>query len=232
MPRIRSIKPEWPRHHKIGRCSDRARVLHASMFTQADDEGRLVADLESLRLLAWGYHPSVTTEMVADALQELVNRGSVAIYRVKGVQYAYFPSWTDHQAIDRPRPSQLPAPPKKRTVTIHDSSTNDRRTLDETSLKARRARGERSTKPRRALDGDRKEGKDRKDLPQSKNETTASDADIPVLPDTTRPGEAASAAPPASPPGHRSADVVDPESLRGVPYDDKVKILRRAEGKA
>src|SRR5262245_17332452 len=120
MPRIRSLKPEALQHRKVGRLSDRAFRLWVAMLTQADDEGRLIADPEWLRQIAWSYHPDVTSECVAEALKELATVGLVNLYsrfltrhlRAIATPLAAFPSWHDHQKIDRPTPSRYPSPSK------------------------------------------------------------------------------------------------------------------------
>ncbi len=110
MPRIRSLKPECMQHRKVGRLSHLAFRLWIGMLTQADDEGRLVAELEQLRVLFFGYHPKVFTRHVKAARDELMNCCLITVYRVEEVDYAYFPSWRDHQRINRPTPSKLPSP--------------------------------------------------------------------------------------------------------------------------
>jgi len=109
MPRIRTLKPECLSHRKVGRLSDRAFRLWVGMILQADDEGRLVADPEALRVTIWGYHRQVTADHVSQALAELGSAGLIRIYSVEGTQYADFPSWRDHQRVGHPVPSKLPS---------------------------------------------------------------------------------------------------------------------------
>ena len=109
MPRIRTLKPECLSHRKVGRLSDRAFRLWVGMILQADDEGRLVADPEALRVTIWGYHRQVTADHVSQALAELGSAGLIRIYSVEGTQYADFPSWRDHQRVGQPVPSKLPS---------------------------------------------------------------------------------------------------------------------------
>lgn len=141
MPRIRSIKPEAPQHRKVGRLSDRAFRLWVVMITQADDAGRLSADPAYLRNLAWGYHPDVTVEDAAKALQEIADHGLVKLYmRRRGAisdVFAYFSSWLDHQKIDRPSPSTLPSPYTHKGKDESHSS-RPRRALDVRSTSIRR----------------------------------------------------------------------------------------------
>lgn len=109
MARIRTIKPEALQHRKVGRLSDRAFRLWVGMLTQADDSGRLVADLDQLRVEVFAYHPRVTSAHVTGALSEIASAGLVRVYTASGVQYADFPSWSDHQRISHPQPSKIPA---------------------------------------------------------------------------------------------------------------------------
>jgi hypothetical protein len=115
LPRIRTVKPEAPQHRKVGRLSDRAFRLWVTMLTQADDEGRLVADPGQLRIQAWGYHDEVSEKDAAAALEEIATSGLVHHYTVADVPYVWFPSWADHQRIHKNHftPSKLPPPPPR-----------------------------------------------------------------------------------------------------------------------
>jgi hypothetical protein len=44
-------------------------------------------------------------------VSRLADMGLIRLYEVEGVPYACFPSWHDHQRINRPRKSVLPACP-------------------------------------------------------------------------------------------------------------------------
>lgn len=103
------MKPEALQHRKIGPLSDRAFRLWIGLITQADDKGRGLADPDQLRVLCWGYHRKVVIDDVSRALDELSRTGLIRRYTVDGVPYMDFPSWTDHQSIDRPKDSKLPA---------------------------------------------------------------------------------------------------------------------------
>jgi hypothetical protein len=149
MPRIRTIKPEAFQHRKVGRLTDRQFRVWVAMLTQADDEGRLVADASQLRALIYGYQPRVRTEEIEAAIQHLAGVGLITLYstndrrafdeggqrdRNETPRFAFFPSWRDHQRIDRPRKSQLPGPPTAQnaagspssTTPFDEPSTNDR----------------------------------------------------------------------------------------------------------
>ena len=132
MPRIRTLKPEHRQHRKVGKLSDRAYRLWVSMILEADDAGRLVAELDYLRAVSWPYRQPTTAQIKA-AMEEIAEVGLVRFYTAEGTRYAEFPSWGDHQVIDRPKASKLPR---------CDASTNDRRTLDDDSTrKGREGKG-------------------------------------------------------------------------------------------
>jgi hypothetical protein len=127
MPRIRSIKPEVLQHRKVGRLSDRSLRLWLGMLTQADDEGRLIADLEQFRVLFFGYQLRTTTTHIEAALHEILTSGLIQLYRINGTTYVAFHSWRDHQRLDKPTPSNLPAydPSCDVQVIVSDQSGND-----------------------------------------------------------------------------------------------------------
>lgn len=111
MARIRSLKPDHKLHRKVGLLTDRQYRLWVGMLTEADDDGRLNADAHQLRVMIFAYHPSrVLTKHVAADLESLAAMGLIHLYRVAEAVYAEFPSWRDHQKLDRAHytPSKLP----------------------------------------------------------------------------------------------------------------------------
>ena len=132
MPRIRSIKPEALQHRKVGRLSDRAFRLWIGMLTQADDAGRLIFDTESLRVLCFGYHPKIKTAHISDAINEVLGLGLVRMYTVSGVYYLDFPSWGDHQVINKESPSFLPSYEDRYMVTDYSGNGTGLNRLDRT----------------------------------------------------------------------------------------------------
>jgi hypothetical protein len=158
--RIRTIKPEALQHRKVGKLTDRQFRLWLTALTQADDEGREVADAEQLRALGFGYHPDVKAKDIEQALRHLDAQGLVHLYTVNRVRYLEFPSWRDHQSLDHPRASQLPASRAfvERSTKPRESSSKSR----ETSTKAR--------EHSRGLAWDRNETK-RNETGSNRNET-------------------------------------------------------------
>jgi hypothetical protein len=134
MPRIRSLKPEHRQHRKVGPLSDREYRLWVGMICEADDQGRLVADPRQLRVLIFGYQ-QITDDDVEEAIQKLTKVGLIDLYEVDKVRYANFPSWHDHQRINRPTPSKLPA---------QSASVSGQGSLDESSVTPHRGLTEHS----------------------------------------------------------------------------------------
>ncbi|MDR3468823.1 MAG: hypothetical protein P4M07_23075 [Xanthobacteraceae bacterium] len=110
MPRIRTIKPEFPQSETIGRLTREARLLFLQLFTLVDDAGRARAPPRMLASLLYPYDDDAA-ERIDGWLDELVGRGLVVCYETGGARYLAISHWTEHQKIDRPTPSRLPAPP-------------------------------------------------------------------------------------------------------------------------
>src|SRR5262245_6618719 len=126
MPRIRSLKPEHKQHRKVGILTDGEYRLWVGMLTEADDEGRLVADASWLRAVVFPYQPKVTVAVVDCRLSRIAELGLIRLYQVEATRYAEFQSWADHQSIDRPRKSKYPS--YKPNL---DVSTKHRRAIDD-----------------------------------------------------------------------------------------------------
>ena len=149
MARIRSLKPEHKQHRKIGPLSDRQYRLWVSLVTESDDEGRFIAEAEQLRILTWGFHPDVTVEDCEAALQHLATVKLIRLYHKGGVRYGVFPSWLDHQRINRPTPSRLPPSPTPHRVRREPSVSTPR----ELSEDSQRIGGDRKGKDRSGSEG-------------------------------------------------------------------------------
>lgn len=114
MARIRTVKPEFPKHRKARGVSRDARLLAIHLWNLADDEGRLQ---ELPRWIIGEVFPAdedVTDEVLRGWLSELAGVGLIQRYEVGGEHYIQCHDFTDHQAINKPRDSELPAPPPER----------------------------------------------------------------------------------------------------------------------
>jgi len=126
--RIRTIKPEAWQDERVGDLSLGARLLWLGLITMADDDGRL---RELPTLIAGHVFPydDVPPGRLQKWLREVAESGMVTRYEVGGKRYIAFPTWTEHQRVDRPSPSDLPPPPDS-PIDSSNSSTNETRMKD------------------------------------------------------------------------------------------------------
>lgn len=100
MARIRMVKPEFFDDPDMGELTPMARLLFIGLWTQADREGRLEADLRRLKARIFPYD---TVDMEALAV-ELHGRDMIRRYSDdRGRAYIWIRSFTKHQ---RPHPKE------------------------------------------------------------------------------------------------------------------------------
>jgi len=120
MARIRSIKPEFFTSADIVCMSPLSRLFYASLWCEADREGRLKWDVKTLKLR---YFPAdeCSIEAMGD---ELIANGLIVIYEVDGKQYAEIPTFNTHQIINN-REAESVLPPNIPLKVSESSQTND-----------------------------------------------------------------------------------------------------------
>lgn len=114
MPRIRTIKPEFPQSESMGRVSRDARLLFVQMWTLADDSGRLRGNSRMLASLLFPYDNDAP-DLISHWLDELEAEGCIVRYvaadgRNNHSHYVAICNWREHQKIDKPSESKLPSP--------------------------------------------------------------------------------------------------------------------------
>lgn len=109
-PRIRSFKPELFQHEKVGRLTDKGRVLMFGLISMADDEGRFRCLSPSVIGHVFPYD-QITHGRLGKLLGELEREQIILRYVVEGVPYGAFRNWRRHQRIEKPTASEIPAPP-------------------------------------------------------------------------------------------------------------------------
>jgi hypothetical protein len=110
MARIRTIKPEFFESQKLGSLSILARLTFTGLISLADDEGRGRAGIMFLIGRIHPYAQDVTPANLQLAIEELVSADLATIYQIAACDYYQLPGWDEHQRIEKPRPSALPAP--------------------------------------------------------------------------------------------------------------------------
>ena len=108
MARIRTIKPEFPHSESMGRVSRESRLCFILLWTIADDAGRLRGNSRMLSSLLYPYDDDAKNK-IDTWLTQLCTEGCIARYDAEGTSYIQVMKWADHQKIDKPSASRLPA---------------------------------------------------------------------------------------------------------------------------
>ena len=108
MSRIRTIKPEFFTSADIVCMTPLSRLFYASLWCEADRDGRLKWDTKTLKLR---YFPADDCD-ISSMANELLENGLIVIYEVEGKIFAEIPSFTTHQVNNnREAESVIPARP-------------------------------------------------------------------------------------------------------------------------
>lgn len=102
MARNRLIKVDFWADEKIGKLSDRAKLLFIGSWIFADDSGVCRANDVYLRNNIFPYNEEVTLNQIREALQELINSGVVVVSEYSGELYLYIVNFKKHQVINKP----------------------------------------------------------------------------------------------------------------------------------
>lgn len=115
MARIRTIKPEFFTSADIVCMTPLSRLFYASLWCEADREGRMKWDTRTLKLR---YFPADNCDIDAMA-DELISSGLVIVYEVDGRLYAEIPSFKQHQVINnREAESSIPSRVKEASARV------------------------------------------------------------------------------------------------------------------
>lgn len=117
MPRIRTVKPEFWTSATIAKLSIPARLLFIALLNFADDQGRGKCFKREIAGFAFPYDDEVD---VGPLLDELEAAGLIHRYEADNRPHFHVVSWFEHQRINRPTPSRLPAPPCCRSSALHE----------------------------------------------------------------------------------------------------------------
>lgn len=121
MARIRTIKPDFWTDERLVECSPSARLLFLGMLNFADDYGNLRRSSKKLHLQIL---PNDDVDCEA-LLQELMEQEVVVEYDVCGETYLHIKGFLQHQKIDKPSKSQIPAPEISESAREHSESPRE-----------------------------------------------------------------------------------------------------------
>ena len=127
MARIRCIKPEFPHSESMGNVSRDARLTFVLLWTLADDSGRLRGNSRMLASLLFPYDNDAPKK-IDTWLEELEREECVQRYVVDGASYVEIRNWLNHQKIDKPSVSKIPAPREdsRGFANVREDSSLDR----------------------------------------------------------------------------------------------------------
>ena len=110
MARIRTTKPSFWGSRTVAKLSRDARLLTLGLISAADDDGRFLASTNAVNGFVFP-NDELAPNKVRRWLDEIEAVGLIHEYDHDGVHYGCFPSWHEHQVINRYTPSTHPAPP-------------------------------------------------------------------------------------------------------------------------
>ncbi|MCX5397184.1 hypothetical protein [Streptomyces sp. NBC_00102] len=113
MARIRTIKPEAFISESLAEVSVEAERTFYGLLTQSDDQGRHRDNAAIIAGLLWPLRAEHTSVHVEDDLHQLANAGLICRYTgCDGRRYLHIVTWSEHQKIDKPSQSRVPACPQ------------------------------------------------------------------------------------------------------------------------
>ena len=105
----RVIKESICTSDKLNELTDFQFRLWVGLLVSADDAGRGDARPAIIRGRVFPLRDRITVKDVDVGLQALAASGCVSLYKVGGKPYYWFPTWAEHQRLDRAKP-KYPSP--------------------------------------------------------------------------------------------------------------------------
>ncbi|MFF8482375.1 hypothetical protein [Streptomyces antibioticus] len=171
MARIRTIKPEFFTSLTIADLPLTARLTFIGLWTHADDAGRCIDDPRLIKAALWPLDDRTAADIELD-LKLLSEASLITRYMLKQKRFLVVTSWDEHQRINRPTASKLPAPEEGEPLPP-DPVTRD----NGDSLNTHAQLSEDSPQERKGKEGNR-EGKGTP-LPPSSHQPRATDSEGP-----------------------------------------------------
>ena len=110
MARIRTVKPSFFTSLKVAEIRDPwTRLLFIGLWTHSDDEGRFMCEPRVIKGALFPLEESITHDDVDRMIGDLHALNLVDLYLNGARKYGSIPGWTEHQKINRPTASTLPA---------------------------------------------------------------------------------------------------------------------------
>lgn len=124
MARIRTIKPEFFTSLTIADLTPEQRLTFIGLWTHVDDAGRCVDDPRLIKAAVWPLDDRTSAEVEAD-LKALTESSLITRYTLNRKRYLAVTNWDEHQRINRPTESKLPAPEEGEPLPPEPSTSGD-----------------------------------------------------------------------------------------------------------
>ncbi|MFD5566602.1 hypothetical protein [Streptomyces cadmiisoli] len=127
MARIRTIKPEFFTSLTIADLTPEQRLTFIGLWTHVDDAGRCVDEPRLIKAAIWPIDDRTAADIEID-LKALTESSLITRYTLNRKRYIAVTNWKEHQRINRPTDSKIPAPEEgdptpPDPVTRHDSDS-------------------------------------------------------------------------------------------------------------
>ena len=122
----RMIHNKISRSEQVNNLTYKAALLFTWMITHADDEGRIKGGATSIRGTVFPLRELKDNE-VEEMLCEIQRQGLIHRWKDNNGTYIEFPTWYDHQTLqkDRTKPSKIPAYSREDSMMDTESFQND-----------------------------------------------------------------------------------------------------------
>jgi len=113
MARKRMVDPSIWKDPDVAKLAIPERLLFIGIFSNADDEGRIIATPESLKADIFPYDRQFSAARVKKLRDNVVKViKNVHLYENAHVEYIQLLKWNQYQKPSHPRPSKYPPPPQ------------------------------------------------------------------------------------------------------------------------
>lgn len=124
MARKRMIDPGIWSSEDFSKLTSFSKLVFIGLFSLADDEGRGKANPSYLKSMLFPYEEGIRSADIKKTLQEIASTMSVIFYTHDEKEYYALKSWGRFQTINRPSPSDIPAPTSD-SVSTHRGLSED-----------------------------------------------------------------------------------------------------------
>lgn len=118
MARQRFIWPDLWTDPVIGRLDSDAALFFIGCFSNADDDGRLLADPAYLRSTIFPYRDFSVSEVEAIRDRAIAACDNLTLYEALGKTILQFDKWPTYQKPKYPKPSKLPPPRNRKPAPL------------------------------------------------------------------------------------------------------------------